>query len=92
MDSVTDFGCLDGKVAIVTGSSSGIGAATAVALSRAGAKVAMAARRVDRLKEIEKNITEDEGIAISVKTDVTQRSEVGQIYSGNILNPRRKPD
>ena len=40
------------KVAIVTGASSGIGLATALALSEAGAKVAIGARRVDRLADL----------------------------------------
>ena len=39
------------KVAIITGASSGIGFATALALSKAGAKVAIGARRVDRLED-----------------------------------------
>lgn len=42
------------KVAIITGASSGIGFATALALSKAGAKVAIGARRADRLEELAK--------------------------------------
>jgi 3-hydroxy acid dehydrogenase / malonic semialdehyde reductase len=45
-------GALDGKTAIVTGASSGIGAATARALAREGAHVAVGARRLDRLAEL----------------------------------------
>ena len=46
------MGALDGKRAIVTGASSGIGAATARALAREGAQVAVGARRVERLAEL----------------------------------------
>jgi NADP-dependent 3-hydroxy acid dehydrogenase YdfG len=49
-------GPLDGRVAAVTGASSGIGAATALALSHAGASVAIGARREDRLRELEERI------------------------------------
>ena len=67
---------LEGKIAIVTGASSGIGRAIAIALSHAGAKVALAARRMERLEEINKEIVEQEGICICVKTDVTKREQV----------------
>jgi NADP-dependent 3-hydroxy acid dehydrogenase YdfG len=51
------------KVAIVTGASSGIGYATSLALSKAGVRVAVGARRMDRLQELEKQIVKnrDEG-------------------------------
>jgi len=45
---------IKGKVAIITGASSGIGYATALALSKAGAKVAIGARRTDKLEQLEK--------------------------------------
>ena len=44
---------IEGKVAIITGASSGIGYATALALSKAGVKVAIGARRTDKLTELE---------------------------------------
>ena len=44
------------KVAIITGASSGIGYATALALSKVGAKVAIGARRVDKLEQLENEI------------------------------------
>ena len=47
------------KVAIVTGASSGIGYATALALSRSGAKVAAGARRMDRLKSLQNEISKN---------------------------------
>ena len=63
------------KVAIVTGASSGIGYATALALSKAGAKVAIGARRTDRLSELENEITKNGGQAFSQKLDVTKKSD-----------------
>jgi NADP-dependent 3-hydroxy acid dehydrogenase YdfG len=63
------------KVAIVTGASSGIGYATALALSRAGAKVAAGARRIDRLKLLQNEITKNGGEIFIQKLDVTIKSE-----------------
>jgi NADP-dependent 3-hydroxy acid dehydrogenase YdfG len=64
-------GALDGKVAAVTGASSGIGEATAKALAQAGAAVALGARRVDRLEAIVSGIDESGGHALAVELDVT---------------------
>jgi NADP-dependent 3-hydroxy acid dehydrogenase YdfG len=67
---------IKGKVAIVTGASSGIGHATALALSRAGAKVAAGARRVDRLESLQGEILKNGGGEIFIqKLDVTVKSE-----------------
>jgi NADP-dependent 3-hydroxy acid dehydrogenase YdfG len=63
------------KVAIVTGASSGIGYATALALSRAGAKVAAGARRIDRLESLQSEITKNGGEIFIQKLDVTIKSE-----------------
>ena len=62
------------KVAIVTGASSGIGYATSLALAKSGAKVAIGARRTDRLSELENKIKEA-GEVFSQKLDVTKQSE-----------------
>jgi NADP-dependent 3-hydroxy acid dehydrogenase YdfG len=63
------------KVALVTGASSGIGYATAVALSKAGANVAVGARRVERLKDLEDEIIKTRGAEILVHAlDVTNRA------------------
>lgn len=71
---------LHGKVAIVTGASSGIGAAIAEALIKAGANVALAARRIDKLKDLCKKLEEDgSGLAIAVKTDVTNKEDVKEL-------------
>ena len=63
------------KVAIVTGASSGIGYATALALSKAGAKVAIGARRTDKLAKLEEEIKQNGGEVFSQKLDVTKKSE-----------------
>jgi NADP-dependent 3-hydroxy acid dehydrogenase YdfG len=58
---------LDGKLALVTGSSSGIGLATARALAGAGAKVVLAARRADRLKELAAELDGSEAVQLDVR-------------------------
>jgi NADP-dependent 3-hydroxy acid dehydrogenase YdfG len=71
------------KVAIVTGASSGIGYATSLALSKAGIRVAVGARRMDRLQELEKQFVRNGGerrggeeeIFIQRKLDVTSKSD-----------------
>ena len=63
------------KVTIITGASSGIGYATALTLSKAGAKVAIGARRVDKLEALAKKITDNGGEVFYQKLDVTQKSE-----------------
>src|SRR5947209_4970662 len=62
---------LDGKVAAVTGASSGIGQATARALARAGASVAIGARREERLTELARTIETEGGRALAMKLDVS---------------------
>jgi NADP-dependent 3-hydroxy acid dehydrogenase YdfG len=65
---------LDGTVALVTGASSGIGEATALALASQGASVAIAARRVDRLDGLAKLIRDAGGTALVIEADVTDES------------------
>ncbi|TFI54555.1 SDR family oxidoreductase [Mastigocladus laminosus UU774] len=69
-------GQFDGKVALVTGASSGIGQATAIAFAHAGAKVVVASRRIVEGEETTRSIQEAGGEAIFVKTDVSKASEV----------------
>jgi NADP-dependent 3-hydroxy acid dehydrogenase YdfG len=64
---------LEGKVAAITGASSGIGEATAVALAQAGAKVSLAARRADRLDAIVEQIGSER--ALAVETDITDEAQ-----------------
>jgi NAD(P)-dependent dehydrogenase (short-subunit alcohol dehydrogenase family) len=63
---------LDGKVAVVTGASSGLGVAFARALAEAGADVALGARRVDRLEETRAAVQALGRRSIAVATDVTK--------------------
>lgn len=66
---------LDGTVALVTGASSGIGEATALALAEQGASVALAARRADRLDDLAGRIRAAGGTALVLETDVTQQQQ-----------------
>src|SRR4051812_10497030 len=69
------MGELDGTVALITGASSGIGEATALALAAQGAAVAVAARRKDRLDELVARIAGDGGEAIALEADVTNQDQ-----------------
>jgi NADP-dependent 3-hydroxy acid dehydrogenase YdfG len=64
-----------GKVAIITGASSGIGYATALALSKAGAKIAAGARRTDRLESLHSEIVRKGGEILVQKLDVRKKSD-----------------
>src|SRR4028119_1003676 len=68
-------GSLDGKVAVVTGASSGIGEATVRALSAEGAAVVAGARRKERLDGVVEGISRDGGKAIAVECDVTDERQ-----------------
>jgi NADP-dependent 3-hydroxy acid dehydrogenase YdfG len=70
---------LRGAVAVVTGASAGIGEATALAFARQGAKVVLAARRVDRLEALAERIERDGGTAIPVHCDVTDAKQVSSL-------------
>ncbi|MDQ3007913.1 MAG: SDR family oxidoreductase, partial [Chloroflexota bacterium] len=65
-----------GKVAIVTGASSGIGEAAALEFASAGAKVVLAARRIKRLQKLAETIRAAGGIALPVQTDLTIISQI----------------
>jgi NADP-dependent 3-hydroxy acid dehydrogenase YdfG len=76
MSTVLNASPLAGRVAIITGASSGIGEATASRLAALGAKVALAARREDRLDGLAARITDAGGTALALPLDVTDRSAV----------------
>ncbi|PQJ35841.1 oxidoreductase [Salinibacter sp. 10B] len=67
---------IEGKVVVITGASSGLGAAAARHLADEGARVILAARRTERLQTLADEITESGGDALPVTTDVTDRDQV----------------
>jgi NADP-dependent 3-hydroxy acid dehydrogenase YdfG len=66
---------LSGRAIAITGATSGIGEATAVLAAQAGASVALAGRRADRLESLAKKINEDGGRAVALPTDVAVEDE-----------------
>jgi NADP-dependent 3-hydroxy acid dehydrogenase YdfG len=66
---------LSGRVALVTGASSGFGEAVALGLAKAGAKVALAARREDRLRDLAKRIEAEGGEAVVIVADFTDEAQ-----------------
>jgi NADP-dependent 3-hydroxy acid dehydrogenase YdfG len=67
---------LEGKVAIITGASSGIGEATAISLAVEGVKVVIAARRRERLEAVAKHITDNGEKVLPVVADITDEVQV----------------
>ena len=77
-------GPLAGAVALVTGASSGIGAATARRLAGEGAAVGLVARRRARLDDLVRTIEEDGGQAYAIEADVTERSAADGIVQATV--------
>jgi NADP-dependent 3-hydroxy acid dehydrogenase YdfG len=75
---------LDGTVALVTGASSGIGAATALSLASAGATVALAARRTERIEELAAQIAAAGGRALAITADVTSEADARGIVDRTV--------
>jgi NADP-dependent 3-hydroxy acid dehydrogenase YdfG len=67
------------RVVVVTGASAGIGEATAVAFAQRGAKVVLAARRLDRLEELAERIERAGGRALAVRCDVTDAGQLDRL-------------
>jgi NADP-dependent 3-hydroxy acid dehydrogenase YdfG len=78
MSNITD------KVVVITGASSGVGESTARLLAGNGAKVALGARRKDRIDALVRDITAKGGCALGFKTDVTKRGDVEALVKGAI--------
>ena len=72
---------LTGRVAVVTGASRGIGAATAEAIAAAGAHVVLAARDREALDGVAGRIRQAGGEATAVPTDVSQDAEVERLFA-----------
>ncbi len=72
-------GKLNGKVALITGASSGIGEATALALAAEGVRVAVAARRAERLEALAKRIGAQGGEAIPIIADVADEAQANDM-------------
>ena len=76
---MSDSKPLDGKLALVTGASRGIGAATAEALAREGAHVILVARSAQALEEVEDRIHEAGGKATIAPLDLTEADSIGKL-------------
>jgi len=72
------------RVAIITGGGTGIGRAIAQAFAGEGAKVALVGRRIDRLRETERMIKDNGGVALCVPADVQEESDIERIVSETI--------
>ncbi|HYD24609.1 MAG TPA: SDR family oxidoreductase [Croceibacterium sp.] len=72
---------LQGRVAVVTGASSGIGEACAVSFVEKGARVVLAARRAERLAELVARLEGQGGAALAVATDVTDEAAVDKLFA-----------
>ena len=81
---MVEDGALEGAAAIVTGASSGIGAAAARALAGRGARVALSARREERLCEVARDIEDAGGESLVVTTDVTDDAQVAALLEETI--------
>ena len=85
------MGPLSGKVAWVTGASSGIGAAAAITLTRAGATAVLSARRADRLAAVAQCITQAGGVAHVQPADVSDPQQV-EAAAASLLQTRGRVD
>jgi len=75
-----DMFSLQGRVALVTGASSGLGVQFVKALADNGAQVALVARRADRLKTLKEEIEGKGGKVIAIEADVTDRAAMTRAF------------
>lgn len=85
------MGRLEGKVAVITGGNSGVGAATALLFAKEGAKVVISARRQAQLEEVAAKIKEAGGEVLSVVTDIS-KPEAAKNLIGKTLETFGKID
>lgn len=78
------MGLLTGKAGVIVGASSGIGQAAAALFAEEGAKVALVARRIDKLKELVVNINTDGGEAVAIQADVTVSADHKRIVDKTV--------
>ncbi len=78
------MGRLDGKVAIVTGGNSGVGAATAELFAKEGAKVVITARRLPQLEEVAEKIRSNGGEVLVVQADVSKPEDAENIVAKTV--------
>jgi NAD(P)-dependent dehydrogenase (short-subunit alcohol dehydrogenase family) len=75
---------LSGKVALITGGGTGIGRAIALAFAREGASVAVAGRRLEKLREVIGEIQKQGGVGLAMECDVTRAIEVARAVKGTV--------
>jgi len=74
-----DLNRLDGKIALVTGASQGVGRAIAIALARTGCEVVLTARNMDQLAETQKEIVASNGVARWIQADLTRDDDLDRL-------------
>ena len=84
MSSLLDSFSLAGKVAIVTGASSGLGVAFATGLAEAGADIAICARRVEKLEETKAQVEERSRRCIAVQADVSNPDDCNRVVAETV--------
>jgi NADP-dependent 3-hydroxy acid dehydrogenase YdfG len=75
-------GSLDGRKVLITGGSSGIGEATALAMAAEGAAIAVGARRKERLDDLAGRIEGDGGTAVAIEADITDEDQAKALIEG----------